>query len=37
MPPKKKTKKEKEPVRVTITLPSDKQHWDRNLPNEHGM
>ena len=37
MPPKKKAKKESPAVqKVKITIPSDKQHWGRNLPEEHG-
>ena len=37
--PKKKAKKDKDqpkPQVVKITLPSDRQNWDRNLPAEHG-
>ena len=37
MPPKKKVKKETpKGQKVKITIPSDKQHWGRNLPEEHG-
>ena len=37
MPPKKKAKKDTpQPQKVKITLPSDEQHWKRNLPAEHG-
>ena len=37
MPPKKKAKKEIPKVqKVKITIPSDKQHWGRNLPEDHG-
>ena len=25
-----------EPARVTITNPADEEHWDRDLPPEHG-
>ena len=25
-----------EPTRVTITYPADEEHWDRDLPPEHG-
>ena len=35
MPPKKKPKPAAPQV-VKITYPSDKQHWGRNLPVEHG-
>ena len=37
--PKKKARKDKDqpkPQVVKITLPSDRQNWDRNLPAEHG-
>ena len=39
MPPKKKSKKDTEkvqPTRVTITLPSDEENWEKNLPDQHG-
>ena len=37
MPPKKRAKKDTpQPQKVKITLPSDEQHWGRNLPVEHG-
>ena len=39
MSPKKRAKKDKEPGApqvVKITIPSDKQNWDRDLPKEHG-
>ena len=26
-----------EPTRVTITYPADEEHWDRDLPVEHGQ
>ena len=37
--PKKKARKDKDqpkPQVVKITLPSDRQNWDRDLPIEHG-
>ena len=26
-----------EPTKVTITYPADEEHWDRDLPVEHGQ
>ena len=28
---------QEEPTRVTITYPADEEHWDRDLPVEHGQ
>ena len=28
---------QEEPTKVTITYPADEEHWDRDLPIEHGQ
>ena len=28
---------QEEPTKVTITYPADEEHWDRDLPVEHGQ
>ena len=35
-PSKKRKKDPKAPTKVTITFPSDEEHWEKALPKEHG-
>ena len=34
---KKSKPSQDEPTKVTITFPADEEHWDRDLPVEHGQ